>query len=134
MSGLKPYQATPGAIVDSDNLAEDTVSLHYDKWDTLEMEESDIPERIEENNQYILLKVPVDARVDWYSPYDFDEGDSEEIRDRIVDTGAYPPIVLDADMDIIDGWHRAYAVFELLKQPFIWGWVPYDGEHPRYEP
>jgi len=131
---LRPYEAIPGQTIDSVSLAETAMDLHYPRWYILGREESDLPERIWEHDTYILDAIPKLARPDhifrglripgWESEYDFDEDKTQEIADKIQDTGSYPPVIFDDGMEIIDGWHRAWAVLEILGESFIWGWVP----------
>jgi hypothetical protein len=115
----------PGEIRTGWDIAEMAVKAHYDVWDIDEAEETDLPERIAYYDTYTLQKVSKDARPSWSSIYTFDESKAEELAADIKQAGSYKPIVFSGGLfDIEDGNHRAWAVIEILEQPYIWGWVP----------
>jgi hypothetical protein len=112
--------------IDVYTLIDDVINIHF-KDDTLNAEESDIGIRL--NNYYWydlkLLRInelsyiesPEDA------PVEIIEDNIIHNKELIVQNNNYPPIVVDVMNNVIDGYHRVFALKELGCNK-VWAYVP----------
>lgn len=115
-----------GTIYPEWEICKYAMNLHYDSFDTEGIESSDIPERIEKFDNYILKYVSLS---DINKPFfDIDDDKVEEYEEFEIST--MPPIVayhlnvLDNKLEIIDGCHR-YTLCKEKGLDKILAFVPY---------
>jgi hypothetical protein len=101
--------AITGNVEDASDVVQHCIELHYDRFDTLGIEESSIPDDVyAAAHSFRRASVPI-ALLDLEScDVEIDEEKVKELVERIK-AGAPPAIVLGRDLQPIDGWHRALA-------------------------
>lgn len=111
-----------GVIIKGYEVLDYAMELHYKPWETLEMEESTIPERIDDDTDYILKKINIDI-----IEKPIFSVDEDVIKNYMeMDLKTSPPIVLEHyenKLHIVDGTHRYFA-FKNLKEKEILAYVP----------
>lgn len=97
-----------GDIVDESDIYNYVESLHHNYDDFID---GDLAKRIEWYPEYKLVKVDL-SKLDLDEFY-WDEVDVEEFKDKFLNNKTYPPIVISHDYSIIDGTHRANALYQV---------------------
>jgi hypothetical protein len=97
--------STP-SIIEANELAMDCLGLHYDNFDSINREESNLPERIAKAGSYYELKDLPLSGLPEESEFDIDDDKVEEFAAL---TTPFPPIVVGKDGEVIDGGHRLLA-------------------------
>jgi len=113
--------------IDAQSLIDNVLSLHFSSQDSLEIEESDIPIRLNSYNYYDLKLININDLVGVDSVKNayvtiFDH-QIENNKNQIIASNSYPPIVVDIMKQIIDGYHRVFALKELGCRN-VWAYVP----------
>ena len=94
-----------GDIVDESDIYSYVEALHHTDED---FSDGNLGERIEWYPQYQLKEVSL-SDLDLDEHY-WGESDVEEFKERFLESGKYPPIILAHDYSIIDGTHRANSL------------------------
>ena len=112
--------------IDSQSLLDEALNIHFGD-DTLGAEESDLPSKINEYYWYDLrlLNIQQLRYVDSVknAPYQIERHKIEKNKQLIQKSKTYPPIIVDALNNIIDGYHRVFALKE-LGCINVWVYVP----------
>ena len=104
--------------ISSDDIVDWVMKHHYNPED---IDSGDLIQRIQKYDLYELEMIPIE-KIDadeWYT-------DSEQVEDYEIEIKKkpdYPPIIVDEDLTIIDGTHRAKAI-KNLGYKFIKAYVP----------
>lgn len=106
-----------GDIIDESDIYSYVEALHHTDEDFYD---GNLGERIEWYTQYQLKQVAL-SDLDLDEHY-WGESDVEEFKDKFLESGEYPPIVLAHDYSIIDGTHRANSL-EQSGEKFILAFV-----------
>jgi hypothetical protein len=79
--------------------------------------EGDLGDRLNEYDKYILKKIKI-SDID-LEEWQIDEDDIELYKDMYLTNKDYPPIVVDKNLSIIDGTHRANAIFNVGEKTIL---------------
>lgn len=97
-----------GGIYDEGDVYGYTQRIHHTNDDFID---GDLGERIEEYEKYIVMEISIsDIEID---EYQIDDSLVDDYKEKFNKNKTYPPIVLNSDYGIIDGTHRANALYEL---------------------
>lgn len=101
--------STEPETIDASSLSDECLHLHYDSFDSLGMEESSLPNDIgRAGASYVAQKLAIDRIPMIDNPdVDIDEDRVDDYAARAAHGEVAPRIVVDSDLNIIDGWHRA---------------------------
>jgi len=119
------YDAKIGNVLSEDIIYQYVQYLHRSQDDFYD---GDLGDRIEQFSEYKLMSIPIsDINIDEFELY---PDDLEKCIEKYSESGDYPPIVLDGDIEygkftIIDGNHRVNALNE-LKHQVVMAWVGID--------
>lgn len=98
------------------------MDMHYPTWDNLGREESDIPNRINEDIDYILKNIDINSIEE--PTFLIDDDKVSEYME--IDTSTIPPIVIECENGInyiVDGCHR-YFTKKKLGETKILAYIP----------
>lgn len=111
-----------GEILKGYEVIKYAMDMHYPTWDTLGRAESNIPNRINEDSDYILKEININLIEEpIFTIYDESIGEYMKL-----DIDTMPPIVLefvDNRYYIVDGCHR-YLVAKKLCKESILAYIP----------
>ena len=121
----------PPETIDADSLALECLNLHYDRFDTLGMEESSLPRDINRAGQtYVAQAVALGSIPRLDDPdVEVDEDKVQAYAARLLAGNLPPRIVLNRRLRVIDGWHRALAALAAGRATIL-AWVPAVGGAP----
>ena len=123
--------------IDAPSLIDGVLSLHFDPRDSLEIEESDVPNRLNSYDFYDLKLISINDLPEIDSiknaPVSIFDHRVQNNKDKIKANNSYPPIVVDVMKQIIDGYHRVFALKELGCNK-VWAYVPdLNSKNENYE-
>lgn len=117
----KVFNAKEGDILSNDVIYSfvEYLTNKADKYD-YSFVDGNLGDRLDKFDNYILKRIPIsDLDLDEWQK---DEDDIENYKNLYLDTKKYPPIVVEDDLSIIDGTHRANAL-NLAGEKFILAFI-----------